>query len=70
MSFQQVENLFRRFKGQFVDVKTLSGGVYEGRVAEITNDYVALSLKDDEGETDQVYVLLHSIESILPRGVS
>ncbi|HYE66605.1 MAG TPA: hypothetical protein VD966_13540 [Pyrinomonadaceae bacterium] len=67
MDFQHVENLFRRYKGQFVDIKTISGGVYEGTVLEITNNYVALSIKTDEGEPDQVFVLLHSIESVLPR---
>lgn len=64
---QDAENMLRRYKGQSVDIKTLSGGVYEGTITEVTNDYVALSLKSD-GEPDQVYVLLHSIESVLPRG--
>jgi ferredoxin-fold anticodon binding domain-containing protein len=68
---QDAENMLRRYKGQPVDIKTVSGGVYEGTITEVTNDYVALSLKgDDEGERDQVYVLLHSIESVLPRGVT
>lgn len=67
MDLQHVENLFRRYKGRFVDIKTISGGVYEGTVAEITNDYVSLNLKSDDGEPDQVFVLLHSIESVLPR---
>ena len=68
MDMKHTENLFRRYKGQFVDIKTVSGGVYEGRVVEITNDYVAISLRSGEGEPDQVFVLLHSIESVLPRG--
>ena len=68
---QDAENMLRRYKGQSVDIKTVSGGVYEGTITEVTNDYVALSLKaDDQGERDQVYVLLHSIESVLPRGVT
>ena len=69
---QEAENMLRRYKGQSVDIKTISGGVYEGTITEVSNDYVALSLKnrDDDGEPDQVYVLLHSIESVLPRGVT
>jgi phenolic acid decarboxylase len=68
---QDAENMLRRYKSQSVDIKTVSGGVYEGTITEVTNDYVALSLKsgDESGEPDQVYVLLHSIESVLPRGV-
>jgi len=67
---QDAENMLRRYRGQSVDIKTISGGVYEGTIAEVTNDYVALSLKGgDDGDADQVYVLLHSIESVLPRGV-
>lgn len=66
---QEAENMLRRYKGQSVDIKTVSGGVYEGTITEVSNDYVALSLKaGDGGEPDQVYVLLHSIESVLPRG--
>jgi hypothetical protein len=67
MDLQRVENLFRRYKGQTVNIKTLSGGVYEGTVLDTTSDYVALNIRSkDEGE-DQVFVLLHSIESVLPR---
>ncbi len=70
MDLQRVENLFRRYKGQIVNIKTLSGGVYEGMVCDITSDYVALLIKtEDEGE-DQVFVLLHSIESVLARGLA
>jgi hypothetical protein len=68
MDLQRVENMFRRYKGQTVNIKTLSGGVYEGVVSEITNDYVALIIKSEEVGQDQVFVLLHSIESVLPRG--
>ena len=67
MSFQHIENLFRQYRGQFVDVKTISGGVYEGTVADVTDNYVALEIKSDEGEPDRVFVMLHSIESVLPR---
>lgn len=67
MGYQHVENLLIRFRGQPVDIKTISGGLYEGVIADITNDYVALKMRAQDGETDQVIVLLHSIESILPR---
>jgi hypothetical protein len=67
MGMQHIENMLRRYRGQVVNVKTMSGGVYEGSVTEITNDYVALSMKTGESEPEQVYVLLHSIEAVLPR---
>lgn len=66
MSLQHVENLLLRYRGQTIDVKTVSGGVYEGMIADVTNDYVALKTKT--GTEDQVFVLLHSIESIVPHG--
>ena len=64
MERQHTENLFRRYKGQLVNVKTLSAGVYRGRVGEITNDYVALSDRDGEDET-QIFLFFHAIESIV-----
>ncbi|HKP35318.1 MAG TPA: DUF2642 domain-containing protein [Pyrinomonadaceae bacterium] len=67
MNFQHVENLLIRFRGQDVNIKTMSGGVYEGKITDVTNDYVTLKVKTGETETDQVIVMLHSIESILPR---
>ena len=67
MGYQHVENLLIRFRGQLVSIKTISGGVYEGSISDVTNDYVALKIKTDGGEDDQVVVLLHSIESVLPR---
>jgi hypothetical protein len=70
MDMKHVENLLRRYKGQPVDIKTISGGLYEGTVAEITNDYVALMVKGEGGEQEQVFVMFHSIESVLPRGVT
>ena len=70
LGMQHVENLLRRYRGQPVDIKTLSGGLYEGTVAEITNDYVALMIKSDDGPNEQVFVMFHSIESVLPRGVT
>ena len=70
MGMQHVENLLRRYRGQPVDIKTVSGGVYEGSVAEITNDYVALVMKSEDGTQEQVFIMFHSIESVLPRGTT
>ncbi len=64
MERQHTENLFRRYKGQLVNVKTLSAGIYKGRVGEITNNYVALSDRDGEDET-QTFLFFHAIESIV-----
>jgi ferredoxin-fold anticodon binding domain-containing protein len=68
MNYQHVENLLIRFRGQLVNIKTVSGGVYEGVINDVTNDYVALKVKSGDGQSDQVIVLLHSIESLLPQG--
>jgi phenolic acid decarboxylase len=70
MGMQHIENMLRRYRGQAMDIKTISGGVYEGTIAEITGDYVALNVKSDEGTQEQVFVMLQSIESLLPRGGS
>ena len=67
MPMQHIENLMRRYRGQSINIKTISGGVYEGTVAEITSDYVALVIKSEENEREQVCVMFHSIESVLPR---
>jgi hypothetical protein len=64
MERQHTENLFRRYKGQLVNVKTVSAGVYKGRVGEITNDYVALTDRDGEDET-QTFIFFVAIESIV-----
>jgi ribosome maturation factor RimP len=63
MPGQHTENLFRRFKGEVVKVKTLSGEVFEGRIAEITNDYVSFS---DISTTPgiQVYLFFKAVESL------
>jgi len=63
MPGQHIENLFRRFKGEVVDVKTLSGGIYSGRVVEITNDYVCL-IETSGAPGQQVFVTFGSIESM------
>lgn len=67
MSYQHIENLLIRFRGQVVDLKTLSGGLYEGFISDVTNDYVALKSKNAGVEGDLVIVLLHSIESVRPQ---
>ncbi|HSQ24309.1 MAG TPA: hypothetical protein VLN44_07865 [Pyrinomonadaceae bacterium] len=67
MNYQHVENLLIRYRGGAVHIKTLSGGVYEGTISDVTNDYVALKGKDDAGEEALRIVLLHAIESLLPQ---
>ena len=67
MGMQHIENMLRRYRGQSIDIKTISGGLYQGKITEITNDYVALMVKSAEGGPEQVYVLLQSIESVSPR---
>jgi hypothetical protein len=67
MGMQHIENLLRRYRGQMVNIKTRSGSTYEGTVGDITNDYVALGLKNDGDNRDTVFVLLHSIEAVMPR---
>jgi hypothetical protein len=63
MSGQHIENLFRRFKGEVVDVKTVSGGIYSGRVVEVTNDYVCLT-ETSGAPGQQVFVAFSAIESM------
>jgi len=65
MNFQHVENLLIRIRGQAVNIKTVSGGVYEGTITDVTNDYVTLRTKGPGTNDDQVVVLLHSIESVV-----
>lgn len=67
MNYQHVENLLIRYRGSAVNIKTTSGGVYEGSITDVTNDYVALKVKDAAGEEDVVIVLLHAIEAVLPQ---
>lgn len=67
MNYQHIENLLIRFRGQVVDLKTVSGGLYEGLISDVTNDYVALKSKTTGAEDDLVIVLLHSIESVRPQ---
>ena len=63
MTGQHIENLFRRFKGEKVSVKTISGGIYEGRITEITNDYVCLS-ETSNSESQPVFIFFNAIESM------
>jgi hypothetical protein len=63
MPGQHIENLFRRFKGEVVDVKTLSGGIYSGRISEITNDYVCL-VETSGAPGEQVFISFNAIESV------
>ncbi len=64
MERQHTENLFRRYKGQLVNIKSISGGVYKGYVVEITNDYVSLSDRDSEDQT-HTFILFSAIESVV-----
>lgn len=63
MAGQHIENLFRRFKGEVVDVKTISGGIYTGRIAEITNDYVCL-METNIAPNQRVFLLFTAVESM------
>lgn len=63
MAGQHMENLFRRFKGEKVNLKTISGGIYEGRVVDITNDYVCLS-ETSGTESQPVFIFFTAIESM------
>jgi len=62
MAGQHMENLFRRFKGEVVDLKTVSGGIYSGRIVEITNDYICLTETSAPGQ--QVFLFFSAIESM------
>jgi len=63
MAGQHIENLFRRFKGEVVDIKTISGGIYTGRVVEITNDYVCVN-ETSGAPGQQVFIVFSAIESM------
>ena len=63
MAGQHIENLFRRFKGEVVDVKTISGGSYSGRVSEVTNDYIEL-IETSGSSGQRVFITFVSIESV------
>jgi hypothetical protein len=67
MAGQHTENLFRRFKGESVSIKTITGGIYQGRVTEITNDYICLT-ETVGGEGAQVFLFFNAIESMTTTG--
>ena len=67
MNYQHIENLLIRYRGQRVNIKTASGGLYEGSISDVTNDYVSLKVKSAGDADDLVIVLLHSIESVSPQ---
>jgi len=67
MNYQHIENLLIRYRGQLVNIKTLSGGIYEGLISDVTNDYVSLKGTGALVEGDLVIVLLHAIESVSPQ---
>ena len=64
MASQHTENLFRRYKGEVLNIKTLSGGLYKGVVQEITNDYISLVDRDSEDES-QTFLFYAAIESFI-----
>ena len=64
MERQHTENLFRRYKGKVVSVRSISGAAYKGAVGEITNDYVLL-LGEPANEEAKTFVLFEAIESIV-----
>ena len=67
MARQDTENLFRRYKGQPVDLKMISGSVHRGRIGEITNDYVSLIDPDTEAS---IFIFFSAIESIVIKEVT
>ena len=67
MNYQHIENLLIRYRGGAVNIKTISGGTYEGVITDVTNDYVALKTGEPIAESEVVIVLLHAIESVLPK---
>ena len=67
MSYQHIENLLIRLRGQVVDVTAVSGASYNGLIVEVTNDYVALKTQNRNDDGSLVIVLLHSIESVRPQ---
>ncbi len=66
MSGQHTENLFRRYKGQVVNIKTVSQAVYKGRVGEITNNYVGLTDSETEDITFVFYSSIESVSVVVP----
>lgn len=68
MPLQHAENLLRRYKGQVVTIKMMSGAVHQGRLTEITNDFVELVVRKEEqgdAETTHVFLLFQAMESVI-----
>lgn len=65
MERQHTENLFRRYKGEVISVKCVSGSSYQGRVSEITNDYICLIVSGDI-EGLEVFLFFPAIEMMMP----
>lgn len=63
MAGQHTENLLRRYKGNLVTIRSVSGTVYKGQVGEITNDYVLITDRQTDNETE-TFVLFAAMESI------
>jgi len=61
---QHLENLFRRYKGKLVTVRSIPAACYKGQVGRITNDYVLLTTAR-QGAESQVFVIYGAIESIV-----
>src|SRR6266513_625173 len=74
---QQLETMLKRGRGvHFVlgvsnvdefHAKLKASGVDEGSITDVTNDYVSLKVKIAGADGDLIIILLHSIESVLPR---
>jgi hypothetical protein len=64
MASQHTENLFRRYKGEVLNIKTLSGGLYKGLLHEITNDYISL-VDRESGDETQTFLFYQAIESFI-----
>jgi ferredoxin-fold anticodon binding domain-containing protein len=69
MDRQQTENLFRRLKGHTVAIKTVSGGVYEGRIEDVTDDYLCI-IERQNTEATKVYLFYTSLESMIVSDIS
>jgi hypothetical protein len=67
MNYQHIENLLIRFRGQSVTIRTVAGGVYEGSITDVTNDYVSLKISTAGADGNLIIILLHSIESVSTR---
>ena len=67
MKYQHIENMLISYRGQSVNLKSISGGNYEGTISDVTNDYVSLKMQSATGDNDLVIVLLHAIESVSPQ---